>query len=208
MSKQLIYFCTLMILVSLVFAAGCIDPPVPVLSPSQTDQSAWASYVDKSDGCKISHPADWTVIIDKTTSSQTGVPYLTMENIIHIYTPNGDGVVQVMGFSYPESQRPGIGISDAVYDEMIKDFAEGIPEIKVLSVIRDENSYKINGNSARHLQLDLLLKGVPMTSDVYIIRYKDVYYSVSYLTMEKSALSRSATATEIMKTFKTVAWES
>lgn len=204
MTNKLV-FCTLLILVSIIFTAGCFEPPKQ--SPSQTDQSTWASYIDKSDGCKISHPSDWSVIISKTEPSQTGVSYLTMENIIHIYTPNSDGVIQIMGFSYPVSQRPGIGISDAVYNEMIKDFGEGIPEIKVLSVIRDEYSYKINGNSARHLQLDLQVKGVPMTSDVYIIRYKDVYYSVSYLTLEPSGLKYSPTATNIMNTFKTVSWD-
>jgi hypothetical protein len=205
MSKQLIF--TLMILVSLVFAAGCFDPPAP--TASQTDQSTWASYVDKPDGCKISHPADWTVIISKTEPTKTGVSYLTMENNIHIYTPEKDGLVQIMGFAYPEELRKDVGISDAAYDVMVKGFAKGSPpEVRALNVMRDDNSYKINGNSARHVQLDLTVGGVPMTSDVYIIRYKDVWYSVSYLTIEPTALKHSATATEIMKTFKTVAWES
>jgi len=202
MNKYTKIACVILLMVSLAIISGCTETPV-----SQTDQSQWATYVDKSDGMKISYPSNWELIIDKTTPIKTDVPYITMENIVHIYSPDKHGVIQIMGFSYPEDLRGTSGLNDAVYEYMISVFEKGISSVKVKTVTKDPNSYVINGNSARHLKIDIIISGQSMKSDIYIIRYKNVWYSISYLTMEPEGEKHASTATAIMKTFKTVAWE-
>jgi len=195
--KKLICFCLLFLF---LLTAGCSD------KVSQTDRSTWATYVDKADGIKISHPSDWSIIVSKVPPIKTSSTSITMENLIHIYTPDSNGVVQITGFSYPTLIYSGDIISDEMYEVMLDSFYEGSDGVSATSVIRDNTPYTINGNSARHLQLKLIIDKTQMTSDVYIVRYKDIYYTLSYLVIDPSAQKYSATATEIMNTFKTVEW--
>lgn len=187
--KQLVYFCILSTLMACVFIAGC------------TEQS-WATYVDSSDGIKISHPANWEVIISKSPS----VTESSTSNIVHIYTPDGNGVIQIMGFSDPTMIYTSDKISDEAYNELVNDFHQGQDGLTPTSIKTDETSYMFNGNPARHLQIALYIENKPMTSDVYIVRHDKTYYTLSYLVIEPSAQQYSETATAIMKTFKTVEW--
>lgn len=198
---QSIYFCILLILISLVLISGCTN------QPSQTDQSTWATYIDKADGVKISHPSDWSVIVSKVPPIKTESTSITMENIIHIYTPDSNGVVQITGFSYPTLVYSGDVISDEMYEVMAESFHKGPDGVTPVSVIKDDTAYVINGNSARHLKLNLIIDRTQMTSDVYIVRHNDIYYTLSYLVIDPSAQKYSDTATAIMKTFKTISWD-
>jgi hypothetical protein len=197
---QLGYFFILVILIPLVFISGCTNPP------SQTNQSTWATYIDKADGVKISHPSDWSIVVSKVPPIKTESTSITMENVIHIYTPDTNGVVQITGFSYPTLVYSGDVISDEMYGVMTESFHKGPDGLTPVSVIKDDTAYVINGNSARHLKLNLIIDKTQMTSDVYIVRHKDIYYTLSYLVIDPSAQQYSETATAIMKTFKTVEW--
>lgn len=197
MNKHLAYiFISLFIL---IFASGCTQQQSLA---QQNEQSTWATYVDSSDGIKISHPANWDVIVSKSPAGTNS----STSNIVDIYTPDGDGVIQILGFSIPTLVYTTNNIPDSVYDEMVNDFHNGPEGVNPTSVIRDENSYTFNGNPARHLQIELTVENSPMTSDVYIIRHDDIYYTLSYLTIEPSAQKYSSTAVEIIKTFKTVSF--
>ena len=197
---HLSYFCILLILIPLVFITGCTDPP-------EEDQSKWTSYIDKADGVKISYPADWSVIVSKVPPIKTESTSITMENLIHIYTPDKNGVIQITGFSYPTLVYSGDVISDEMYEVMSESFHKGPDGVTPVSVIKDNAAYTINGNSARHLKLNLIIENTQMTSDVYIVRHNDIYYTLSYLVIDPSAQKYSDTATAIMKTFKTVSWD-
>jgi hypothetical protein len=201
--KNLAYFCVLSMLVSCILIAGCTN------TPSTTDKSTWAVYADKSDGMKISHPSDWSVTVSKTTpvrAYDSTRPYVTMENVIHIYSPDTDTAVQIMGFSYPY-----------VYDEGIPDDTYGIivnalrdtkgEDVRPISITTDAYSYELNGNPARHLQATVLIHDEPKFTDMYIIRDGKFYYIISSIVYEEnSGKQYSQTATEIIKTFRTVSW--
>lgn len=195
----------LCILVLFLLIAGCTQTPPPQPAPQVNQQSTWATYVDQENGMKILHPADWIVIVSKVPEIKTKSTSITMGNLIHIYTPDSSGVVQIGGFSVPTLlYSSGKIISEEeLYEVMVDSFHNGS---SVTSVTTDNTSYMINGNPARHLQLTLN-KNKLLTSDIYIVKYNDIYYTLSYLSYDSSAQQYAATATEIMKTFKTVSWE-
>ena len=188
----------------MIFASGCTSTPTQ--SPSEYDKSTWTIYVDRSDGMGISHPANWAVITSKTTpmrdidlSSE-----VTMENVIHIYTPDTNGMIQIMGFSYPPNLQSEYGISDGAYDVIVGALSKVQGDNKALTITRDEQTYTLNGNPTRKLQAVLLLNNKQIPSEHYIIRHNKVYYIMSYVQYEPSASQYSATANEVMQTFKTV----
>jgi hypothetical protein len=201
MKKYLLSISILFIIFSSIVIAGCTQPV------SQSTNQSWATYVDKSDGIKISYPSDWTVIVSKVSPSITSNPSITMEDNIHIYTPDANGVVQITGFGYPTELQQYPGLPDDVYEEFIKGFSKEQESVKSINVFRDDELYMINGNPARHLQLSFYIDKQQMASDVYIIRNNDVYYAVSYMVMDPSAMQYSPTATTIIETFKTVSWK-
>jgi hypothetical protein len=177
--------------------SGCVS--------DQTDQSKWTTYIDVSDGAKISHPSDWSVMISKTEKIQTNTTSITMEDIIHIYSPDTSGVIQIMGFDYPTISYADEGISDEIYESVVQAFhSKDVKGVSPLNVEQDPKSYMINGNPARHLFITLIVDDQPMTSDVYIIRHNEIYYSLSYLSIDSSAIKYSSTAKDIIMTFKTI----
>jgi hypothetical protein len=203
--KHLLYFCIISILISMIFVSGCTKTPV---QPQESTKATWTIYADRSNGMAISHPSDWVVITSKTTpmrdidlSSE-----VTMENVIHIYTPDGNGMIQIMGFSYPPTLQSEYGISDKAYNIIVDALSKVQGNNKALTIIRDENSYTLNGNPTRRLQAVLLLNNKQVPSDHYIIRHNNVYYIMSYIQYDSSAAQYSNTATESMETFKTVDW--
>jgi hypothetical protein len=204
--KHISYICLLSLLIMFVFIAGCSDPP----TTNQNDKSTWTIYTDKSDGIKISHPSDWSISVTKTTPMRIkdpSLPYLTMENVIHIYSPDTKAAINIMGFSYPPQLYTDDGITDDAYDLIVNVLSSPKGDVKPLSVIRDEYSYVINGNSARHLQATIMLNNKPAYTDNYIIRDDKVYYILTYIIYEPSAEQYSSTALEIIKTFKTAKWQ-
>lgn len=198
--KHLTYFCILSILISCILITGC----------TTTSDKSWTVYKDKSDGIKISHPADWSVTVTKTTPMRIvdlSEPSLTMENVIHIITPDTSGSIQIMGFSYPPTLYSDDGITDDAYDTMINAlYSTSSGKNRAISITRDETSYMLNGNSVRKLQATLLLNNEIVSSEHYIVRHDKVYYIISYVLYEPSAEQYSQTATEIIKTFETVEW--
>jgi hypothetical protein len=208
MRKYLLYLSMMFIILSIISISGCTeDQPNPISTSDSSNISSWATYIDKSDGIKISYPPDWTVITSRVSPIITNDSSVTMENVVHIYSPDSNGVVQISGFNYPVELVIYPGIPDIVYDEFVKAFHKDQESVKSINVVRDENSYTINGNTARRLQLSFYIDGKQMSSDVYIIRHNDVYYVVSYMVMDPSAMQHASTATEIIKTFKTVSWD-
>jgi len=191
------------VLILFLLVAGCSQPAAPQPAPQATQQPKWASYVDQEDGIKISHPADWEVVVSKLPEIKTEITSITMGNSIHIYTPDYNGVIQIGGFSFPTLLYSGDTISDKMYEVM----ADSFHNSSETSVTTYNTSYMFNGNPARHLYLVSHRAGNSITSDVYIVRHNDIYYTLSYMTLDPSAQQYAATATEIMKTFKTVSWE-
>jgi hypothetical protein len=207
--KHLTYFCILSVLLSCILIAGCTEQPK--VQTTQPDRSTWTIYADKSDGFKISHPSDWSVVTSKTTPIRVidkTKPYVTMENVIHIYSPDTDTAVQIMGFAYPPSLQYEDGISDSTYNiitDALRD-ARGENVIPV-SITTDAYSYVLNGNSARRLQATVLINNKPKFTETYIIRHDTFYYLVSYVIYEESSGKQySQTAIDIIKTFRTVEW--
>jgi hypothetical protein len=202
--KQLVYFYILSILMACVFITGCTDPPT-----NQTDKSVWTTYADKSDGFKISHPSDWSLTVTKTapmTIRDPSLPYLTMEDVVHIYSPDTNAAINIMGFAYPPPLYSDDGITDEAYDLLVNVLSSPKGDVKPLAVIRDEDSYVLNENSARHLQATILLNNKATFTDNYIVRHDKVYYIITYIIYESSAEKYSPTAMEIIKTFKTAEW--
>jgi hypothetical protein len=198
MNKQIMYICILSMLITCVFIAGCFEPP------QQSNNSAWTTYTDKSDGLEISHPSDWSISVTKTTPMRIKdpeLPYLTMENVIHIYSPDTNAVVNIMGFSYPPQLYADDGITDEAYNLLVN-----VLSSQALSVTRDEYSYVINRNSARHLQATVLLNNKETFTDNYIIRHDKIYYIITYVMYEPSAEQYFKTALNIIETFKTAEW--
>jgi len=193
------------VLILFLLLAGCSQTPPPQPAPQVNQQSTWATYVNQADGIQISHPADWVVIITTVPKIKTESTSITMSDLIHIYTPDSSGVVQIGGFSVPTLlYSSGKIISEEeLYEVMVDSFHNGS---SVTSVTTDNTSYMINGNPVRHLQLTLN-KNKLLTSDIYIVKHNDIYYTLSYLSYDPSAQQYAATATEIMKTLKTVSWE-
>jgi hypothetical protein len=202
--KQLVYFCILSMLIACVFIAGCADPPT-----DQTTKSTWTTYGDKADGFKISHPSDWSLTVTKTapmTIRDPSLPYLTMEDVVHIYSPDTKAAVNIMGFAYPPPLYSDDGITDEAYDLLVNAISSSKENAKPLSIVRDEDSYILNGNSARHLQATIPLNNKATFTDNYIVRHDKVYYIITYVMYESSAEKYSSTAMEIIKTFKTAEW--
>jgi hypothetical protein len=202
--KYLLYFCILSIFVSMILVAGCTQTQVQ--PQVQSDRSTWTIYADRSDGMAIGHPSNWAVITSKTTpmreidlSSE-----VTMENVIHIYTPDGNGMIQVMGFSYPRQLQSEYGISDNAYNIITSALSKVQGSNKALTIVRDDNAYTLNGNPARKLHAVLLLNNKEVASNHYIIRHDKVYYIVSYVMYEPSAAQYSSTATEVIESFRTI----
>ena len=186
----------LCILVLFLLVAGCTQP-------------AWTIYRDKSDGFKISHPADWSLTVTKTPPMNVvdlSAPYLTMENVVHIYSPDTNAAVNIMGFAYPPSLYSDDGISDESYNLIANVLSSPENGLKPISVTRDESSYVLNENSARRLEATMILDGKEALTDNYIIRHDKVYYILTYVMYDTSAEQHSATALEIIKTFKTAEW--
>jgi hypothetical protein len=188
----------------MIFVSGCTQTPVQ--PAPQTSKSTWTIYVDRSDGIGISHPSDWAIITSKTTPMRDVdlSSEVTMENVIHIYTPDTNGMIQIMGFSYPPTLQSEYGISDGAYDVMVNALSKVQGSNKALTITRDEQSYTLNGNPTRKLQAVLLLNNKQIPSEHYIIRHNKVYYIMSYIQYDPSASQYSETANEIMQTFKTV----
>lgn len=203
--KNMLYFCVLSMLVSCILIAGCTSSTPQATQP---DKSTWTIYADKSDGFKISHPSDWTVVTSKTTPVRVmdrSKPYITMENVIHIYSPDTDTAVQIMGFSYP--YKYDVGIPDDTYGLIINALRDTKGEVRPVSVTTDAYSYTLNGNSARRLEATILLDGEEKFTETYIIRDGNFYYMVSYIIYEEdSGKQYSGTALDIIKTFRTVEW--
>jgi len=186
----------LCILVLFLLVAGCTQP-------------AWTIYRDKSDGFKISHPADWSLTVTKTPPMNVvdlSAPYLTMENVVHIYSPDTNAAVNIMGFAYPPSLYLDDGIPDESYDLIVTAIISAKGDAKPVSVTRDEDSYMLNENPTRHLKATVILNGKEALTDNYIIRHDKVYYILTYVMYDTSAEQHSATALEIIKTFKTAEW--
>jgi hypothetical protein len=203
--KNLLYFCILSMLISCILIAGCTNSPQPSTQP---DKSAWTIYADKSDGFKISHPSDWSVVTSKTTPVRImdkTKPYVTMENVIHIYSPDTDTAVQIMGFSYPYKYDDGI--PDDTYNIIVNALRDTKGDVRPISVTTDAYSYVLNGNPARRLEATILLDNEPKFTETYIIRDGNFYYLISYIIYEdNSGKKYSETALEIIKTFRTVDW--
>lgn len=201
--KNLLYFCVLSILISCILISGCTDS-----TQQATDKSTWTIYSDKSDGIKISHPSDWSVVTSKTTPVRIidkTKPYITMENVIHIYSPDTDTAVQIMGFSYPYKYDKGI--PDDTYSIIVDALENSKGEIRPISVTSDAYSYVLNGNPTRRLEATILLDGEEKFTETYIIRDGNFYYLVSYIIYEEDSGKKYAgTALDIIKTFRTVEW--
>jgi hypothetical protein len=129
-----------------------------------------------------------------------------MEDVIHIYSPDTSANINIMGFSYPPPLYSDDGITDEAYDLLVNVISSSKGNAKPLSLVRDEDSYILNGNSARHLQATLLLNNKATLTDNYIVRHDKVYYIITYVMYEPSAEKHSSTAMEIIKTFKTADW--
>jgi len=184
------------VLILFLLVAGCSQP-------------AWTTYADKSNGFKISHPADWSTTVTKTTPIRIIDPsalYLTMENVVHIYSPDTKAVINIMGFAYPPALYLDDGIPDESYDLIVTAIISAKGDAKPVSVTRDEDSYMLNENPTRHLKATVILNGKEALTDNYIIRHDKVYYILTYVMYEPSAEQHSATALEIIKTFKTAEW--
>lgn len=202
--KYFVYFCMLSILMACIFITGCTDPPTV-----QTDKSTWTTYSDKSDGFKISHPSDWSVTVTKTPPMRIIDPsatYLTMEDVVHIYSSDTNAAINIMGFAYPPSFYSDDGITDEAYDLIVNVISSSKGNAKPLSLIRDEDSYVLNGNSARHLQATMFINNKATFTDNYFVRHDKVYYIITYVMYEPSAEKYSPIAMEIIKTFKTADW--
>lgn len=200
-NKHFLYFCILSMLLSSILIAGCTSTPT-------TDKTTWTVYADKSDGCKISYPPDWTVVTSKTYPVRIidkEKPYVTMENVIHIYSPDTDTAVQIMGFSYP--YKYDTGIPDDTYEIIVDALKDTQGDVRPVSVTTDSYSYVLNGNPTRRLEATILLKGEEKYTETYIIRDGNFYYMVSYIIYEEdSGKQYSGTALDIIKTFRTVEW--
>lgn len=199
--KNLLYIFMISILISCIFITGCTN--------TVNDKSTWTNYADKSDGMKISHPSDWSVTVTKTTpvrAYDSKRPYITMENVIHVYSPDTDTAVQIMGFSYPYPYENDI--PDDTYDTIVDTLKNTKGKIRPISVTTDAYSYELNGNPARRLEATILIDDEPKETEIYIIRSGKFYYLVSSIVYEEgSGVKYSQTALEIIKTFRTVEWK-
>jgi hypothetical protein len=193
------------------------SPIAPSIKINSAGQSSWIKYTNYDDHFSIYKPSDWTINeLDKSQIPSNGEidPSFIMNKFVYIYTPNLKGFIMIYGMDLSDTiyslyTDPGkTQISDELYDAFVKgaesaSLSSGNNQITVSNIEKDSNYYLINGNPARHVKFDFNINGQSLSTDSYVIAYKNAYYYLWYLAMPGSSQSDASTASNIMRTFIT-----